>query len=338
MTRRSGDRARARARSSPSAGDHPPCPGGDRERGHDLPVLRDQPEPLLQVVPALRGGGRCRAAGPLQAALDSPRATDRGRRQDHLPAPELPLRAPEDLDVPEALPRHRDQPLRGLADPQAPGPQPAPGLPALQAPRALASATRSRCPATGPDRREVHRPLRARGKKSYYQFTAIDDCTRLRVLRIYDRCNQKTAIQFARLRPREAALRGRGRSRPTTGPNSSRRSTGTCSTAASATSTSSPPPRGSTARWSDPTGSTTRSSTGCSTASSSTTPSSSTTSSREWENFYNYQLAPTAASAARPPTNDYGKRPRPRCNRSTSVAQPCPERDSNPHALSDSGF
>jgi transposase InsO family protein len=33
-----------------------------------------------------------------------------------------------------------------------------------------------------------------RGK--YYQFTAIDDCTRLRVLRIYPQCNQKTAIQF----------------------------------------------------------------------------------------------------------------------------------------------
>jgi transposase InsO family protein len=33
-------------------------------------------------------------------------------------------------------------------------------------------------------------------RRKYYQFTAIDDCTRLRVLRIYDRCNQKTAIQF----------------------------------------------------------------------------------------------------------------------------------------------
>jgi transposase len=32
--------------------------------------------------------------------------------------------------------------------------------------------------------------------KKYYQFTAIDDCTRLRVLRIYARCNQQTAIQF----------------------------------------------------------------------------------------------------------------------------------------------
>lgn len=32
--------------------------------------------------------------------------------------------------------------------------------------------------------------------KRLYQFTAIDDCTRIRVLKIYDRCNQKTAIAF----------------------------------------------------------------------------------------------------------------------------------------------
>ena len=38
-------------------------------------------------------------------------------------------------------------------------------------------------------------PLAGSGKK-HYQFTAIDDCTRLRVLRIYDRLNQKTAIHF----------------------------------------------------------------------------------------------------------------------------------------------
>ena len=30
----------------------------------------------------------------------------------------------------------------------------------------------------------------------HYQFTAIDDCTRLRVLRIYPRCDQQTAIAF----------------------------------------------------------------------------------------------------------------------------------------------
>lgn len=33
-------------------------------------------------------------------------------------------------------------------------------------------------------------------RKKHYQFTAIDDCTRLRVLKIYDRCNQATAIRF----------------------------------------------------------------------------------------------------------------------------------------------
>jgi transposase InsO family protein len=29
-----------------------------------------------------------------------------------------------------------------------------------------------------------------------YQFTAIDDCTRIRILKVYDACNQRTAIQF----------------------------------------------------------------------------------------------------------------------------------------------
>lgn len=38
-------------------------------------------------------------------------------------------------------------------------------------------------------------PIGAAGRK-FYQFTAIDDCTRLRVLKVYPRCNQKTAIQF----------------------------------------------------------------------------------------------------------------------------------------------
>jgi transposase-like protein len=33
-------------------------------------------------------------------------------------------------------------------------------------------------------------------RRKHYQFTAIDDCTRLRVLRIYPQLDQKTAIQF----------------------------------------------------------------------------------------------------------------------------------------------
>ena len=40
-------------------------------------------------------------------------------------------------------------------------------------------------------------PLGQTGRRNkYYQFTAIDDCTRLRVLRAYPRCDQKTAIAF----------------------------------------------------------------------------------------------------------------------------------------------
>jgi transposase InsO family protein len=40
-------------------------------------------------------------------------------------------------------------------------------------------------------------PLKGSHKRGhYYQFTAIDDCTRLRVLRIYPTLNQKTAIAF----------------------------------------------------------------------------------------------------------------------------------------------
>ena len=33
-------------------------------------------------------------------------------------------------------------------------------------------------------------------QRRLYQFTAIDDCTRIRVLKLYDACNQRTAIQF----------------------------------------------------------------------------------------------------------------------------------------------
>ncbi len=36
----------------------------------------------------------------------------------------------------------------------------------------------------------------AGARRKHYQFTAIDDCTRLRVLKIYSRLNQKTAIEF----------------------------------------------------------------------------------------------------------------------------------------------
>jgi hypothetical protein len=33
-------------------------------------------------------------------------------------------------------------------------------------------------------------------QKRFYQFTAIDDCTRIRVLKVYDACPQRTAMGF----------------------------------------------------------------------------------------------------------------------------------------------
>ena len=33
-------------------------------------------------------------------------------------------------------------------------------------------------------------------QKRFYQFTAIDDCTRIRMLKVYDACNQRAAMQF----------------------------------------------------------------------------------------------------------------------------------------------
>jgi transposase-like protein len=70
-------------------------------------------------------------------------------RQDRAPAPALPLRPVEDLDVPAALPRRADQPVRRVAGPQAPGDEPVAGLAALQTPsRNAGSATRSNDRAT----------------------------------------------------------------------------------------------------------------------------------------------------------------------------------------------
>jgi transposase InsO family protein len=95
-------------------------------------------------------------------------------------------------------------------------------------------------------------PLGQTGKKKrYYQYTAIDDCTRVRVLRAYPKHDQKTAIMFI-----DHVLSNRSRSRrsrPTTAPSLGSPSTGTCSTRASDTSTSNRPPPGSTAKWRDPT-------------------------------------------------------------------------------------
>jgi transposase len=103
-------------------------------------------------------------------------------------------------------------------------------------------------------------PLKGSRKGCYYQFTAIDDCTRLRVLRLYDRLNQKTGSSSSTT-PSSGCPSASRSSRPTTALSSRLLSTGTCSTKASDTSTSNRCGLGSTERWSVPTASMPRSST-----------------------------------------------------------------------------
>jgi hypothetical protein len=63
-------------------------------------------------------------------------------------------------------------------------------------------------------------------RKSYWQYTAIDDCTRRRVLKIYERNNQKNAVTLSIPFSHGYPLVCR-RSRQTTDLSSARSSTGT---------------------------------------------------------------------------------------------------------------
>ena len=115
-----------------------------------------------------------------------------------LAAAAVSLRAAEDLDVLGPVPRHHHQRVRGVADPAQARPGPAAGLATVQADPDSVEAIREATPRPpAPSGREVHRAVGQKGKKKrYYQYTAIDDCTRIRVLRAYERNDQKTAIQF----------------------------------------------------------------------------------------------------------------------------------------------
>jgi transposase len=72
-----------------------------------------------------------------------------------------------------------------------------------------------------------------------YQFTAIDDATRIRALRIYERHNQESAVDFLGLRGPSASPSASIRSGPTTGTSGRPSSTGMPRTSACITSTSS---------------------------------------------------------------------------------------------------
>ena len=88
-------------------------------------------------------------------------------------------------------------------------------------------------------------PLGQKGlrRKKYYQFTAIDDCTRLRVLRAYPRCDQKTAISFVDDVMAKLPFQVE-RVQTDNGSEFGQSSTGICSTSASTTSASNPARRG----------------------------------------------------------------------------------------------
>ena len=145
---------------------------------------------------ATRSSAR-RASGPVRAAEGQPPGHPRGRGgQDPLPAPELPLRAGQDLDVPQALPRREISQsgvwriLKRLDMSR---------LPDLQRYKRLDKRWQRYEKQLPGHQVQIDVKFIARSgvpTKKYYQFTAIDDCTRLRVLRIYPKLNQKTAIQF----------------------------------------------------------------------------------------------------------------------------------------------
>lgn len=79
-------------------------------------------------------------------------------------------------------------------------------------------------------------PLKG-SRKKHYQFTVIDDCTRIRVQRIYDRCTQKTAIQFVDYVVQKLPFRVEVIQTDNGAPSSKAGSAGMSSTRASTTST-----------------------------------------------------------------------------------------------------
>ena len=192
---------------------------------------------------------------------NSPRATEpRGRGQDPLPAPELPLRAPEDRHVPGPLSRHRDLDVRRLADPQTRGHEPPAGLTTSQAPRE--ALERYEKPLPGHQVQidvKFSSPSRARARSSTTSSPPSTTAPGCGSSRSTSDATRRAQSPLPTTSSRSCPSRSRP-FRPTMVPNSSPASTGTCSIAASATFTSTPHPAAQR-QSRGPTGSTTRSST-----------------------------------------------------------------------------
>jgi transposase len=83
-------------------------------------------------------------------------------------------------------------------------------------------------------------PLGQTGRRrKFYQFTAIDDCTRLRVLRAYPVATRRPPSRSSTTSWPNSRSQSNG-CKPTTDPNSAHPSSGTCSTKVSTTSASNP--------------------------------------------------------------------------------------------------
>jgi transposase InsO family protein len=155
-------------------------------------------------------------------------------------------------------------------------------------------------------------------KKRYCQYTAIDDCTRLRVLCAYPATTRRPPSSSSTTSWPSSPSR-LIRSRPTTARSSARASTGTCWTRASDTSASSPAPRGY--------GKVERSHRIDSEEfyrllEGQVIDDVNLFNSKllEWEDYYNYHR-PHGALAGQPPRNAYDKKPKTHCHRRPSAAQ-----------------
>ena len=144
-------RSGAAAQGQASPGGHPSRPRGHGERGGDLPLLRDQPAVLLQVAPPLRGARRGGAARRLLSPPELPeRDQTRGGHSNRLPAEPLPLRAPQDRDVPRALSTtSKSAPLGSGGSSTSSECRDSRPPSATNATRTATSATRSSSPASG---------------------------------------------------------------------------------------------------------------------------------------------------------------------------------------------
>ena len=221
----------------------------DRRAAHRLAVIRHAQEVTGNVsktcryygitrqayykwLPRYEAGRRSRRCGTAARGRTEPeRHPGRGRGQDRLPAPDLPLRAPQDRDVPGAVPRPVRQPVGDLADPQAPRHEPAAGVAAVPPPQGPLEALREAAAGVArPDRRQVHR---AAARLAPQALPVHRD----RRLHPDPRPARLRPVQpddldpVCRRGPGPAAASVSRRSRPTTARSSSPASTTTCSAA-----------------------------------------------------------------------------------------------------------